>query len=290
MSRGFVLLGINTEEDRIRFAYTTALSIKASDPNASICLVVDTDQELSKIYETAFDFVTELPFGNVAHKDGFHGANIWQLVHASPYDETIYLDYDTIFVNVDVDLLWEQFEHYDIAIPANAKSFRNVNIDKRRLFEFELKYDFPTNHNSFIYFKKDTELAQQWFKMADPIFQNWRDVYNYTMDDMKPLSFDKNVICNIITYLLDCQNEIRVDLNNFYDFDTQSQHLWNKDVPEHWTDLLNYWFPENRQLIIENSIIGSGIIHYRDFKFITDEINDRYRTKIDIDRRREATS
>jgi hypothetical protein len=104
MSKGFVTLGINTERDMIKYSYGLALSIKSSDPTAETCLIVDqgkTDTVPSKYFH-AFDYISELPFGNTAYKDGFHGMNLWQLIHATPFEETIYADYDTLFNNVDI--------------------------------------------------------------------------------------------------------------------------------------------------------------------------------------------
>ena len=94
----------------------------------------------------------------------------------------------------------------------------------------------------------------------------------------------------MITHLLDVETDVSVNLNNFYDFNIKSQWLWNNDVPDDWTQVLNYWFPQNKKLIIENHIIPDGILHYRNEEFLTPEIEHEYRTQIDISRRRKATS
>jgi len=39
------------------------------------------------------------------------------------------------------------------------------------------------------------------------------------LNDKKPLTFNKNVLANIVTHLLDVNGEIRVNLNNLYDLD-----------------------------------------------------------------------
>ena len=44
--------------------------------------------------------------------------------------------------------------------------------------------------------------------------------------------------------------------------------------------MLNYWVTDKAKLQIENSIIGSGIIHYSDETFLTDEIMDVFRTNL----------
>ena len=53
-----------------------------------------------------------------------------------------------------------------------------------------------------------------------------------------------------------------------------------EEVPKNWTDMLNYWVTDNQKIQIENSIISSGIIHYSDETFLTDEVMDVFRTKL----------
>lgn len=279
MSRGFVTLGIDTDRDQIKYSYALALSIKTSDPTAEVCLVVDKDKSdlVPQQYYHAFDYITELPFGNTGHADGYHGSNIWQLFHCTPFDETIYVDYDTLFLNVDVDLLWEQFENYDLAFPAYARTYSNTLGNKAELFKTEANYQLPQLYSQLFYFNRDSTMVQEWFKMADPCFQNWRELYDATFTELKPPTFNKNIICNIITHNIDCTNMVGIVLNNFYDISTHSQYLWSNDVPENWTEQFNSWFDIRNGLLVENSKIQSGIVHYRDESFITKEIIDAFR-------------
>lgn len=281
MSRGFVTIGIDTDLDKVKYSYALALSIKNCDPTAEICLVVDAGKSdlVSSKYFHAFDYITELPFGNTGHADGFHGSNIWQVFHCTPFEETIYVDYDTLFLNVDIDLLWQQFENKDLAVSSLARTYRNVPTNKAQSFDIEIKYELPLLYNQLIYFDNSTDTAKEWFKLADPYFQNWRELYNKVFTEIKPESFDKNIICNIITNHLDCSADINVVLNNFYDIDTISQRLWTNDVPKNWTELFNSWFDDKNGLLIENSLTRSGIIHYRDENFITEEIINELRSK-----------
>lgn len=292
--RGFIIIGINTDVDKMQYAEACALSIKKCDPEASICLLYDdknseTENNLSK-YTSSFDLAAPLPFGNTGHNDGFHGSNLWQVHQASPYDETIYVDYDTLFINVDVPQLWDTFSPYELAMSNKAMTYRNGQCNVKTQFEYELVADLPKLYNSMIYFKKESKITNEWFKMADPIFQNWRDTYNTVFKDKKPDTFNKNILCNIITSLLDIEKQISVPVINFYDLEAKSQYLWNNDVSPEWSQNLNYWFANNNHLMIENSIISSGIVHYRDENFLTNEILNEYRTQIDISSRRKAAS
>jgi hypothetical protein len=281
-SKGFITIGIDTDVDNVKYSYALALSIKGCDPKAEICLVVDKGKSnlVNKKYLHAFDYITELPFGNTAHKDGFHGANFWQLLQCTPFDETIYLDYDTILLNIDLPLLWDMLEFYDVAVPSYAKTFRGIPLNLRSLFEIESAYGLPHLFNNMFYFKRESKLAIEWFKMADAVFQNWRDVYTDMFKDKKPMSFNKNVLANAVTYLLDVEKDVAVHIFNLYDLDNRSQWFWNEDVPADWTKMLNSWYTDDNCLIIENSMISNGIIHYRDENFLTLEITDVITAKL----------
>lgn len=276
MSRGFITLGINTDKDRFKYCYALSMSIKAIDPDAEVCMVVDKDKfdEVGSSYKQAFDYITELPFGLTSHIDGFHAMNLWQMVHASPFTETIYLDADTIMKDVDIDLLWEQFKHHDVAVSNIARTYRNELTDKTNKFEIEQHYGLPQNYNNMIYFKGGSDLALEWFKMADPILQNWRDVYSTMFKEKKPQTFEKNLLLNCVTHFLDVDKQVATNVNNLYDIDTVSARLWNHDIPVRWTEMLNSWYTDDNKFLIENYNIPSGIIHYGDEDFITEQVLD----------------
>lgn len=284
MSRGFILLGINTEEDRIKYSYATALSIKKCDKDAEICLVVDQGKldDVPVKYQHAFDYIVELRFGNTAHQDGFHAMNLWQVFHVTPFEQTIYVDSDTIFHNIDIDLLFDCFKHTGFGIPAIGKTYRGSLINPNwnsDLFEYESHYRLPCNFNNLIYFDNSSELAIEWFKMADPIFQNWRQVYASLFNEKRPPTFSKNILCNIVTHLLDVQNEVAVYYNQLYDLNLKDQQLWSQDIPSNWTEMLNYWITDDHKIQIENHQINSGIIHYRDDSFADEELLNVFSTK-----------
>jgi len=241
-------------------------------------LIVDQDKSdlVPEKYFDAFDYIVELPFGNTGWKDGFHGSNLWQVRNASPFEETIYLDSDTLFLNVDVNLLWDKLQSYEIAFLNSATTFRNQEFDKEHTFLIENHYGLPKFFSNFIYFKNDAPLAIEWFKMADPVFQNWRDVYKVMFNEIKPSTFDKTLLVNIVNNILDISEDISVDIPYYYDLENHGQRFWNKDIPFDWTDMLNHWVNVKKQLLIETHAISNGIIHYRDEKFVTKELTSEF--------------
>jgi len=292
LNRGFVTIGIDTDKDQIQYSYALALSIKLCDPKAEVCLVVDKEKsdDVPTKYHHAFDYITELPFGNTGYEDGFHGSNFWQLQYASPFEETIYLDNDILVNRVNLDTLWDTFSNYDVAVSSVAQTYRNFPMHKHNIFEIENTYELPELYNSVFYFKRDSALAIEWFKMADPVFQNWREVYKVLFKDKKPDSFNKNVLCNAVHHFLDVEKEVTCDIDNLFDLDLRSQGLWHVDIPEQWTEMLNSWYTTEGRLIIENSAIESGIIHYRDRKFLNKEVLDVIRSKAGISNQRQTAA
>ena len=74
---------------------------------------------INKKFLKSSHYITELKFGNSAYKDGFHGTNLWQMYHCSPFNETVYIDNDMLFLNVDIDLFWQQFKNKMILMTQN---------------------------------------------------------------------------------------------------------------------------------------------------------------------------
>ena len=94
------------------------------------------------------------------------------------------------------------------------------------------------------------------------------------------------MLCNLVTHCLDIQKETNVIINNFYDLSISSQNLWASDLSRIWTDSLNNWYTNKQEIIIENSTISNGIIHYRDENFLTKEVINELKQTFDTTKTR----
>jgi len=54
--------------------------------------------------------------------------------------------------------------------------------------------------------------------------------------------------------------------------------------------MLNYWYTDQHKLMIENSVVNSGIIHYQDENFLTEDIIDAIKAVVEISDRRNASA
>ena len=101
MSRGYLLFAINSDTtDYVKLAYACALSIKITQPEGfnSVSIVTHNAQAVREQYPI-FEHVIEYsgPTGMDVRSRGYD---------YTPYDETILLDSDMLFLN-PVDHYWQ---------------------------------------------------------------------------------------------------------------------------------------------------------------------------------------
>ena len=88
---------------------------------------------------------------------------------------------------------------------------------------------------------------------------------------------------------MDMHDEMGIYLNNHYDLHSLSHGNFQlgRSLPRNWTDMLNYWVTDNQKDTNRKQYQRySGIIHYSDETFLTDEVIDVPRFKL-ITRSRE---
>lgn len=187
-----------------RWAYNLALSIKYTSPNIDITLLYAGDGK-AQIDTSIFHKVIEVP-----KKYYFTGRNEYMkvktaLYELTPYDETIYLDADTIWLKRPIEELFNK--KYDFTM-AN-RSFKDLKSEINDDFGvwaspkyIKEKFNFKSGKfynlsSEFIYFKK-TEKVKQLFSDAFKIYDKPLEhkIFNGGMPDELPftISMIKNDI------------------------------------------------------------------------------------------------
>ena len=117
MSKGYLILAQNTDTtDFLKLAYVNALSIKLSQSTiASVSLVTDIVDAVPEHYHKVFDNVISIPWFDDALNSSWKIENRWKLYHVSPYDETVILDSDMLFLT-DISHWWKYMSTHDICI------------------------------------------------------------------------------------------------------------------------------------------------------------------------------
>jgi len=274
MSEGYITLAITPES--IQRAVALCASVKLIDSAREFCLITDKFTSVPKKYESVFDMIIELPFGNSDHTEDEH-INIWQMFLSSPFDRTLFLD-NKVLVLSDIERAWSECETYDLIFPHVVRNFRGEQRPLKYKFNVHRKNNIPEFYTDVFFFEK-TERSAQFFKMLDPVMQQHRRVYSTIVTESCPDYFDWNLLINVAIRL--AGEETRIFGNIDYTLvSLENITLDDHDLPNDWTDYLSNWY-NSGNLKINNHRL-SGIVCYNSENFIEEEILDDLHSRINF--------
>lgn len=188
MSRGVVIIGIG--EAYLRMATALAYSIKNKSKGIQICLI--TDREKSEITDVfngknclEAEYFQRLPGISMLEKCFYLKLCLNAI---SPFDETIYLDADSIVLpgksinhwfdllqNVDFTAYCNVF--WDVETETYSRPDKyTMWIDPKKLaVYYDLRPPYgviPVINSSFLYFRNHNEKVDRMFKMARQVFED----------------------------------------------------------------------------------------------------------------------
>lgn len=266
MNNGYIISAITDIEKRQ--ATTLAYTIKSSMPDVNVTLVTNNLQQIDKEYYEPFNEIVEFPFT----VKGTTRQNDWQLYWASPYQNTIAIDCRSILKQSQYQLWDYLIEGYDIAFPNSVLHYNgnNIKLDNRKVYEEEY---FTTNLCSgMFYWKKDTELALKYFKMADVIMQWWEDsCRKFYAEHHVPLYYNSDLTHSLIGNLIG--EDLTVSDSDLFTYIDMEATLANGYLGRwnNWTDRLSVWASNNGKIKIQNFAINR-LLNYNDDNFLTQEI------------------
>jgi hypothetical protein len=174
MSKGFVILVQNTiEVDYLRQAYALALSIKVSQQTEKNVSLV-TNDVVPDEYKHVFDHIIPIPwFDDTPSR--YKAENRWKVYHVTPYDETIVLDADMLFLE-DVSLWWEQCKNYDVNYCSRIKNYKLDTVVDTVYRKAFVANQLTSPYNALHYFKK-SDVAFEFYKCLEFVCNNWQECY-----------------------------------------------------------------------------------------------------------------
>lgn len=276
MNKGYVILAVNAKE--YRQAAALAYSIKTKNQNANVSLIVSKLDDVSDHWLEPFESVVELPFVS----SEVRRTNDWQLYWATPYDYTIAIDCKSL-VKENHDQLWDYLtENYEICFPYNAINFDGVDLNNTDRSVYKTEYHLDILHSNMFYFKKDSDAALRYFKMADPYMRNWKTAFaKHFAPQHVTLEYDQDIMHMLVAACVG-QDVSPVHRNVFKYIDMEISRddgvigRWNR-----WTDRLNTWASRDGKIKIQNFAINHTL-YYGEDEFLTTEIfeeqKNHYRT------------
>ena len=194
MSKGFVILAQNTSDiDYVKCAEVLAHSIKQCMPSASITLISDDGSDSS-----VFDYVINLPYGDIDPTSSWKLMNDWQVYEASPYEYTIKLEAD-MYVPRSIEHWWDILEHRDLVVATTIRNFKGEIATNRFYRQFIDNNNLPDVYNAITYFKKSS-FAKEFFDTVREIFTNWesyKQILKCNIDELATTDWVYALACNI---------------------------------------------------------------------------------------------
>lgn len=270
----FTMLAQNTNIDYVRQACVAAMSIKATNKHAKICLI--SNDTVPKKYQNLFDDIVEIPWGDHAEHETWKISNRWKIYHATPYEKTAIIDTDMLVLQ-DLTAWFEFLENYDLFYTSHVYSYRGEVINNTYYRKAFKKYNLPNLYSGFHYFKK-SDLAHEFNTWLEMITNNWQQFYKQHAGGkiyQKTCSMDLSA--SIAAKILDCEKSITTQRASYPSFTHMKSRLqnWNYNLGDKWQDRVGAYLDQDLNLMIGN-YMQSGIFHYTEKDFLNNRIENTY--------------
>jgi hypothetical protein len=256
-------------------AYVLALSIKISQRDiTSVSLITDVPDAVPDHYKTVFDHIIQIPWYDDALDSEWKIENRWKIYHITPYDETVLLDADMLFLN-NVDKWWDYLSNnFDLFITSNVLTYRNETVTDsyyRRVF---IDNNLPNTYSAFTYFKK-SQIAEEFWTLVEIIAKNWQEFYNRFLLKSKPRNLSMDVVFALAIKILDIEDQI-TSIFNYPTFTHMKSRVQNwYTSTDDWMDFGAVYLNKTGSLKISN-YQQTGIFHYTEKKFLTNYVEYVY--------------
>jgi hypothetical protein len=266
MNKGFLTLAQNGTHDYVKMAYVLAMSLKLSQGiDTKLSIIVNEGEVIPANYKDMFDQIiyTSVP------DDEWKVQNKWRYYELTPYDETIVLDADMIFLN-DHNWWWDFCKLNDILFTTSVYNYKGEEVTSDYYRKVFTENNMPSIYTGLFYFKK-SKVIEDYFKLVRIIFENWKEYYNQILKN------PPNYVSGDVVYAMATKIMFQMKfehLSPFFHFVHMRNQLQNAGLSGDWTktlrvDLSNY---KNLISLKINNIRQEWPLHYIKKSFLTDEV------------------
>lgn len=274
--KGFLVLAQNNKEDYVRMASVLAMSLKATQKkHANISIIIEDENQISGRYVQFFDEIFEL---NDPGGEHWKIGNKWRYFDLTPYEETVVLDADMLFLS-DVSDWWEILSQQDFCFTTEVKTFRGETATSDYYRKVFTSNSLPNIYTAFFYFKKN-EKSERFFKLVETIFRNWKEFYSRFLQDDVPGFLSGDVAYALALKILGVEDPV-FPLSSIPTFVHMKSRLQNAGkMSEDWTKHFDIFFQDG-MLMIENYRQYLPF-HYFVKSFLTKEIEEFYESSLGL--------
>lgn len=252
MSKGYIVLVQGKYVEQAELLAKSIRRTQSTVPNISII----TDQTVDK---SLFDEVIDFPQSPIEDESKWKIHNRVFCYDLSPYDETVMLDADMLFLT-DVSHWWDNLSKHELLITNRVKNFRNewINESANPYRQTFTSNNIPNLYSAFAYFKK-SDKSKEFFDLLKNIISNWDAWSNIYTPIQRQVWPSIDVGMGIAAKILDHQ-----DITASLDYPTFT-HMKGRcqgysTISDQWTNVLGYNLGDNYIRI--GSHIQQGILHY----------------------------
>lgn len=266
MSKGFVVLAKNTADtDYVKQAYVLALSILATQTETAISIV--TNDNVPEEYQEVFDQIIPIPWEDQV-SSRYVAEHRWKIYHVTPYDETIVLDTDMIFLQ-DINDWWWYCQDHELLFCTSALNYKGDVIENSIYRKTFIQNDLPSPYFALHYFKK-SERAEYFYKTLEFVVNNWAWCYGKLASEHYQNWLSMDLAAAIAVEL--CGYHSSVDVCSPLKFVHMKAGVqgWHP-VPSSWRNTIPYSYTKSGDLTVGN-IRQHHLFHYVEDGFIDIDI------------------
>ena len=279
-TNNFTMLAQNSDFDYVRQACLAAMSIRATNSNASICLI--TNDPVPTRYKSLFDHIVEIPWGDHAADENWKISNRWKIYHAVPYDETIVIDTDMLVLQ-DVSSWFDFLRNYDLFYTSQVHTYRGEIVNNNHYRKAFTKFNLPNLYSGLHWFKK-SDRSHEFYTWLEMITNNWQQFYKTHAGGktfQKTCSMDLSAA--IAAKIMNIESVITNPLVKYPSFVHMKPKIqnWNQNFVDRWQDRVGVYLSEDLTLKIGN-YAQTGIFHYTEKDFLNNRIIQIYEKHLGI--------
>jgi len=261
-----IIISEHAEVDYLKLAYALALSIKNTQKEGydKVALVTDKAERVNEL-KSPWVFNEVIEWNEQSYWDG----RSW-MDQLSPWENTVCLDADMLFTRDYSHWIDYFVEYEDLYVANKSFTYRSEKITSdfyRKTFTVN---HLPNLYSFYTFFKKDSDIANQFFTLGRWILKNPNEFSNLFLSDYKPKVLGTDEAFALSSKILGIENDIAYDLD-FPRVVHMKGMVQNFPWPaNNWSDHLGFYFNTNGELKIGN-FEQTDIVHYVEKDKITDE-------------------
>jgi hypothetical protein len=258
MSFGYlIVISTSDEVDYLELAYGLALSIKHTQKPGydQVALVTDDIEAVKELNSSwVFDHIIEW------NQETFWDGRSW-MDQLTPFDNTVCLDADMLFLRDYSHWIDYFIANTELYVTNKSYNYRGEIIDSDEYRRAFTKNDLPNLYSLYTFFKKDSELAREFFTLGRYIIKNPTEFSNTFLSEYRPKVVGTDEAFALSSKLLDIQDEISYELE-FPKVVHMKPLLQNWPWPANaWSDHIGFYLNRKGQLKLGN-YQQYDIVHY----------------------------